>query len=166
MQLVWFSVEGGHLKQDLWPSGDTMGWNSPMMGKTGSFLVQGRWLLPHLQICRTDCMDQCSRGGPGSIRASRAWATLKHQEEVASDSTEPLPAAGDRGPHLPSWPIVSGGSLLAWVSDSGCYWLLKLVWLSDYYPLLLFPVGTNTASRGDLENIKCDCMGFGGDSRA
>lgn len=106
---------------------------------------------------------QCSGAGPGSIRSSRTWATLKHQEEMASGSTERLPAAGDRGPRLPSWPVVSGGLLLARASDSGCCWLLKLVWpsASDYYSLLLCHVSTNTISRGDLENSKCDCMALG-----
>lgn len=70
------SVERGCLKQDLWLSGETTGWNYAMMGKYGNFLPQGRWLLPHLQI-----WGQCSRGGPGSIQASRAWTALKHQEK-------------------------------------------------------------------------------------
>lgn len=45
---------------------------------------------------------------------------------------------------------------IAWASDSACCQLLKLVWPSDCYPLLLFCVRVNTISRGDLDSMKCD----------
>lgn len=51
--------------------------------------------------------------------------------------------------------------LFAWTSDSGCCQLLKLVWPSDYYPLLLLHVGINSTSRGGLESMKHDYTAVG-----
>lgn len=42
-----------------------------------------------------------------------------------------------------------------------CCQLLKLVWPSDYYPLLLLHVGINSTSRGGLESMKHDCTAVG-----
>lgn len=39
--------------------------------------------------------------------------------------------------------------------------LLRLVWPSDYYALLLFHVGTNKTARGDLEQVKHECRALG-----
>lgn len=39
--------------------------------------------------------------------------------------------------------------------------LLKLVWPSDYYHLLLFHMGTNNTARGNLDYIKCDYRALG-----
>lgn len=39
--------------------------------------------------------------------------------------------------------------------------LLRFVWPSDYYALLLFHVGTNETARGDLERMKYDYRALG-----
>lgn len=67
--------EKAHLKQDLWPSGDWMGFSHDeeswkFSGTRMSPIQSPDWQLWNIR-------GQCSKRGPRSIWASRAWATWR-----------------------------------------------------------------------------------------
>lgn len=66
----------------------------------------------------------------------------------------------DRGPHLLSWPVISGKRLLlaGFLIQNIAERLQLVVWALDCYALLLFHMGTKGTARGELEHIESDYM--------
>lgn len=114
-------------------------------------LVPGGWL--HLQLQSRFSALVADEG----LRAVSKGASEQYQEEATVLSVEDSLLLGMEVT------ICWSDLLSRQVSCLPCIWiqdvvtkLPRFVWSSDYYPQLLFHVGTNDTGGGDLECGKCD----------